>query len=291
MIRVAVRADQVGQRLDRVVMQAIDGLGRGGARRLFAEGRVFHEDGAVKRPARKGDLAREGMVLAIEAAATLDATPDAEVMLAIVYEDDAFVVIDKPAGMASAPLRPGERGTAASGLVHRYPEMAEIGFSRREPGLCHRLDEDTSGLLVAARTRVAFEAFTVALSRGEVDKRYLAVVAAGVLDEAGEMVSGLAPDPGDRRRVVVSEEPPERRSSYRVVRRGRHDLVEVAASPAYRHQVRVHLAARGAPIVGDTLYGGLEVEGLARHALHASVVVFRDLSLASALPADLEALL
>jgi 23S rRNA pseudouridine1911/1915/1917 synthase len=155
--------------------------------------------------------------------------------------------------------------------------MEGVGFGPREPGLLHRLDTQTSGALVAARTQAAFERLRSALESGNFDKRYLALVESSTIDDRGVIDVPLGPHPKSGRRVSVStlSSPGAHvaRSEYRVLERTEQlALVEVVASRAYRHQVRVHLASRGSPIVGDLLYGGLDVGLGERHALHASYV-------------------
>jgi 23S rRNA pseudouridine1911/1915/1917 synthase len=300
-MRIAVDEALAGSRLDQVVVNAIRGLGRAGAKRLFAEDRVFVVDARGRRRlARKGDRAVLGTEVQVDGVvADVAAVPDPDLALTVVYEDDSFVVVDKSAGIPSAPLRPGERGTVANALVSRFPAMQSVGHSAREPGLCHRLAAGTAGLSVAAKTPEAFRAFTRALRDGKVDKAYLAVVRDDDLAPEGRCEAPLAADPSDPRRVVVEVAGGRAAvTRYRVVERaGERALVEAWASRAFRHQVRVHLAALGAPLVGDLLYGGEEVVGLAHHALHASLVEWAGgegvagFAVRSALPDDLRALL
>src|SRR5262249_5589367 len=135
------------------------------------------------------------------------ALPDAGVPLVIAFETERVVIVDKAPGVPSAPIAPGEKGTIANALVARYPEMAALGFSPREPGLCHRLDTGTSGLLLAARTAAAFTTLTSALKEGRLDKRYLLLVSAADLPESGTIDFPLAPHPKDRRRVYACVHP------------------------------------------------------------------------------------
>jgi 23S rRNA pseudouridine1911/1915/1917 synthase len=308
-MRFIVTEEEAGARLDKLIARKVPGLGRAGAKQLFSEGKVrVGEAGGRARRASKGDVAARDAVVEIELAETTDrATPDPDIQLEIALETAGVVVVEKPAGLATAPLAPGERGTLANALVARYPEMAELGFSPREPGLCHRLDTGTSGLIVAARTRRAFDVLTVALKEGRLDKRYLVICAARDMPESGTIEIPIAPHPKDRRRVyacvhprdVARYAPRPASTAYRVLRlHGDWALVEARAPKATRHQIRVHFAAMGHPLAGDVLYGGLPVaERSNGHALHASHIVWRgDASVPafevdSALPADLEAFL
>lgn len=260
-------------------------LGRAKVAELFTNGAVTLRDASGRRlRARKGERAAVGTIieLALDEAALDDrAVPDAEFALAVVLERADLVIVEKAAGVPSAPLVAGELGTLANGLVARFPEMASVGFAAREPGLCHRLDTGTSGLLVAARTELSFTRLVGALRSGAIDKRYLCVceVREGAAFEAkGTIRMPLVGHPTDSRRVVACDgvdaasargaRPAE--TSYRVLQRnGTRALVEACATRAFRHQIRVHFSQLGAPLVGDVLYGGPDA-GLDRYALHAS---------------------
>jgi 23S rRNA pseudouridine1911/1915/1917 synthase len=284
--RLEVGAARAGRRLDTLVVEAHEGLSRAGARRLFDDGRVrvVGADGRRRR-ASKGEVALGGDVIEIDVADSElvpAAQPDRELELEVVFENDHLVVVNKAAGVPSAPLRPGERGTVANALVARYPEMEGVGYHPREPGLCHRLDNGTSGLLMAARSSEAFDRLRTALRRGSIDKRYLLLCPAPALDDEGVIDVALAQSRGDRRRVQICADAAEARrvgarpalTHYRVVRRAADvAVVEARVPSAFRHQVRAHFAAIGHPLLGDLLYGAEPPDpesGLTRHALHAS---------------------
>ncbi len=288
-----------GERLDKLVVRHISGLGRRRATELFANGRV-EVDGTR---AAKGEPARVGanIVVKLEAACPVPLETDAP--LKVCFENDYLVVASKPAGQATAPLR-GEPGTFAGALLSHYPEMAFVGYSAREPGILHRLDTGTSGLLVAARAGRVFEVLRRALTQGAIEKRYFAVVSTTSLPAQGTINAFVGPDPDRGRRVAVYDRdpPPGARAQetrYRIVRStARRTLVEIHVSRAYRHQIRAHLAHLGAPIVGDELYGSDDLDELPeRHALHASYVAWAGdemvpaFSVAEDLPLDLAALL
>jgi 23S rRNA pseudouridine1911/1915/1917 synthase len=282
-VKIAITDVQAGKRLDKLLLDVMPDLGRAGAKRLFASGKVrIHEGGGERgRKAVKGDVARSGDVLSVEiepGALEGGALPDPDAPLSVALETEDLLVLEKPAGQPTATIAPGERGTLANALVARYPELTGIGFSPREPGLCHRLDTETSGLVLAARSKEAFDILTRAIKEECLDKRYLLVCAAKDLPESGTIEIPLAPHPRDQKRVYPCVHPRDvERYAPRPARTvwkklGEHEglaLVEARAGKASRHQIRAHFSAIGHPLVGDTLYGGQSVPGLGRHALHA----------------------
>jgi 23S rRNA pseudouridine1911/1915/1917 synthase len=314
-VRIPITEADAGARLDKLLVQKVPGLGRREAKRLFEEGKVRLVSGERGRRAVKGDVAAAGDALEIdldESAQGSAALPDPEAPLHVLLETPQVVVLDKPAGQPTAPLDPGERGTLANALLARYPEVAGFGFSPREPGLVHRLDTGTSGVVLAARTAAAFSVLSTALKEGRLDKRYLVICAGEGLPESGTIDIPLAPHPKDKRRVYAAIHPrdvarlaprPATTTYQKLREHGPWALVEVKAPKAARHQIRAHFAAIDHPLAGDTLYGGPplpgrdpEAEG-ARHALHAHHLVWKGdatvpaFAVESPLPPDLEALL
>jgi 23S rRNA pseudouridine1911/1915/1917 synthase len=274
-IALKATAEQAGSRVEKLVMDAT-GCTRSEARALCSRGDVRLNG----RRAKKGERIESGDELVIRLPESwVAAEPERELDVRLERED--LVVVGKPAGVPSVPLQPGERGTIANALVARYPEMREFGYAAREPGLVHRLDTQTSGLLLAARSAVAFDALVRALQNGALEKRYLALVGnSAALAESGKIEGSLEPDRERHGRVIVARSDAKYHrfcvTDYRVVSRGKHfALLELTASPAFRHQVRAHLASIGHPIAGDTLYGG-EAHALlgSRHALHASYLAY-----------------
>jgi 23S rRNA pseudouridine1911/1915/1917 synthase len=274
MARVVVDEALAGSRIDHVVAEAVPGLGVAGARRLVAAGGAR----VAGRVARKGDRAVLGQTVDIDdaavgaAGASVGVEPDPTVAVGWLYVDDALVAIDKPAGVPSHPLRAGERGTAANALVARYPECAGASPDAREGGLGHRLDNETSGVLVAARSRAAWEGLRAALRAPTCHKTYLAEVV-GSPPDAGAATApiGRAGRRGGRVRVGGGRQPLAARTEWQVVeRRGATTLVKARLHAGRAHQVRAHLADAGFPLVGDAVYGTAG-EGLRLHALDISL--------------------
>lgn len=311
-----------GARLDKALTVLAE-VSRSGAKALLETGVRVNGKRAVK-----GSVVHAGDVLELASdgeETDPTAQPDPDIELDVRLETDQIVVLHKPPRLASAPLRGGELGTLANGIVAKYPETASAGADPREPGLVHRLDTDTSGLVIVARTKAAMDEMRDALRHGKIEKRYLAIVAPGAgagrassvttreddgaLADVGTIDYGIAPHPKDKRRVfacvhprdVARLKPRDARTDYKVLKRWEVDgmprmLVEATASRALRHQIRVHFAAVGAPLVGDGLYGGPSAPDLARHALHASRVrypggaVVQPFVVEDPLPDDLAAL-
>jgi len=278
-------------RADRAVADAL-GISRSEARELIDAGKVR----LGGKRLRKGDRLEAG------AALELDATPEGEPVVAqpelpfaVLLETPTLVVVDKPAGMACHPLRPGERGTLANALIARFPECVAAGDSPREAGLCHRLDRETSGAILAARNREAFRALREQFRRREVEKVYLGLVEGRLAPSAGTIEVPL----GGRGRIVRpwrsardGRALPAHTSYEELWAGGGHSLLEIRIQTGVRHQIRAHLAAVGHPLAGDAAYGGQPFELLPRHLLHAWRLGFRDpgdgrkLEARAPLPAD-----
>jgi 23S rRNA pseudouridine1911/1915/1917 synthase len=269
--------DAPKDRLDRAVARLF-GISRGRAMEWIADDRV-RVDG---RRSPKGAQVGPGARLSVRRPPTDSPVPQPELPIRIVHADAQIVVADKPAGMPSHPLKPGETGTAANALVGRFPELAAVGPAAREGGLVHRLDADTSGLLLAARTEPAHAMLRAQFTARSVEKGYLALVA-GELHAGGEIDVPLAHDPNDPRKVRPASDPEwaeahgARSALTRfapIERRAGFTLVEVEIATGVLHQIRAHLAFIGHPLAGDALYGGPSLPGLRRHFLHAARLGF-----------------
>lgn len=276
LLELTVAEADAGLRVEQLVARALD-VSRAEARNLCGAGWVLLDG----RRVAKGARVVPGAVLRLELEHWFrNVPPEPEAPLDVQLERPDLVVVAKPAGIPTVPLAAGERGTLAGALVARYPEMQRVGYSAREPGVVHRLDTNTSGLVLAARSSARFKELVGVLQRGELRKKYLAVVAERGLSDSGVIDWALAPDPRRSGRVKVAErgEGYARPSTtlFRVRERGPlYALVELDASLAFRHQIRVHLATLGHPIVGDTLYAGPQDARLrVGHALHASYLAW-----------------
>ncbi len=264
--QIVVTEAQAG-RVDRALAAAFPAVGRRRLAELFASGGV-KVGGKV---ARKGDRVAAGAVieLALEPIGREQErpTPDLEAAarLVVLLERPELVAVAKPAPMPSQPLRAGELGSAAAGLAALYPECRELGDDPRDGGVVHRLDIGTTGVLVAARTALAYRQLRDAFSTGQVSKTYLAVTCA---PPAASSCSASLAQRG--RRVVVDEqEGLGAHTEVSVLARGpaRADggqvcLVRCTARTGRMHQVRAHLALLRAPIVGDSLYGAPTLAGI-----------------------------
>jgi 23S rRNA pseudouridine1911/1915/1917 synthase len=275
--------------LDLFLARRVDGLSRSHARRLIDEGLVT-VDGRRERPSHH--LASGSHVAAALPPAE-EATPAAEsIPLTVIYQDEDIIVVDKPAGLTVHPAPGHPSGTLVNALLAIAPELAEAREKVR-PGIVHRLDKDTSGLLVVARSERARASLIHQLKQREVHKIYLAFVQ-GVPEPArGTIEAPIGRHPRNRKKMAVVAGGREAETKYRVreVLKG-FALLEVEPVTGRTHQVRVHLAAIGHPVVGDSIYGRRSPL-VGRQFLHAWRLAFelassgRLVEFESPLPVDL----
>jgi 23S rRNA pseudouridine1911/1915/1917 synthase len=295
-----VPAALAGERVDRVVAM-LTGLTRAEVSELVDDGAVQLRGRVVTSRSAKvaeGDELEVDVPPPVVAAA---AEPEPDVDVPIVYEDDDVIVVDKPQALVVHPGAGNARGTMVAGLLARFPELAGVGETER-PGIVHRLDKGTSGLLVVARTPAAYESLVGQLSSRTVERRYLALVW-GCPDPATGMVDApIGRSRRDPTRMTVSSSGREARTRYEVQRAFTQPmaaaLLECRLETGRTHQIRVHLAAIGHSIVGDPRYRGSRAAFPApRTFLHAHALAFdhpatgERVSFSVPLPADLEAVL
>ena len=276
---IEVDGESAGERLDRFLARAL-GLSRGYVRRLLAHGGVT-VDG---RPAVKGAVLRAGERVAVEAFRHPDEGPAASASsLPLLETAGGLAAFDKPAGMATHPLDFEETDTALNAALARFPEMQGVGEGGVRSGVVHRLDRDTSGVLVFAHGARAWRRARQAFAQRTVEKRYVARVH-GQPQALGEISLRLA-HAGPRMRVVSRGGLPAITRIVASDARGDTSLVEIDLVTGVMHQIRVTLAHLGHPVVGDGLYGSPADE--ARHWLHARSIRIGDFAASSAPPPEL----
>ena len=289
-----------GQRLDRVVA-LVAGCSRAEAAALVDGGAVALGGRAVTARSHR---VHDGDVLDVDMPEAVDdpvLAPDPGVAVPVVYEDDDLVVVDKPAGLVVHTGAGRPTGTLVHGLLARYPDIRSVGQEDR-PGIVHRLDKGTSGLMLVARSPAAYDALVAMLAAHEVDRRYRVLVWGAMASPTGMVDAPIARSGRDRTRMAVSLRGKEARTRYEVL----HTFADPVAvtelacrlETGRTHQIRVHLASIGHAVVGDGRYGGARQSlPVARPFLHAErldldhPVTGEPLSFTSPLPADLAGVL
>lgn len=299
-----VTADGDGQRLDRYLASMLPGQSRSQLQRLIKEGLIR----VNARPAKPNLVVKIGMQVDVTIPEPVDAIPAAEALdLPILYQDADIVVVDKPAGMVVHPAAGHASGTLVNALLHHVTDLSGVGGEKR-PGIVHRLDRGTSGLMVVAKNDAAHQELARQFHDREVEKEYLALVW-GVVQAGRRIDSPIGRDTENRKKMSARA----RRSRAAVTRivRAHHinpalTLALVAIHTGRTHQIRVHLSAIGHPVVGDALYGGVRrriapdiraVARLVRPFLHSARLSFhhptdgRTMMFESELPDDLQSVL
>ena len=266
-----------GERIDRVV-SAIAGLSRAVAKELITEGKVIVDGRPIKTASRKVEA---GSVVRVTMPPPDDPTPaaQAEVEFTVVHEDNHVLVVDKPAGLVVHPGAGQTDGTLVNGLVARYPELLEVGEIHR-PGIVHRLDRGTSGLLVVARTEDAYLELVEQMSAHEPERVYLALAWGHPETDAGTIDAPIGRSTRHPTRMTVTDNGRRAVTHYRVEDRFNDpvacSLVRCRLETGRTHQIRVHLRAINHPVVGDRDYdGGRPGLDPGRPFLHAAELTFR----------------
>ncbi len=290
-----------GERLDRVVAM-LASCSRAEAAALVAAGQVRVGGAVVTTRASK---VRVGEVLELDAPDRDEVArllPEPGVEVPVVYEDEHLLVIDKPAGLVVHPGAGRSAGTLVHGLLAHYPEVAGVGVDATRPGIVHRLDKGTSGLLLVARTQRAYESLVKALSARTVHRRYRTLVWGHVAAATGLIDAPIGRSTREPTRMAVAERGREARTRYEVLATYTEpvEVTQLACmlETGRTHQIRVHLRSIGHPVVGDVRYDGARQSlPMSRPFLHAEVLELahpvsgEPLRFESPLPADLEAVL
>jgi len=242
--------------------------------RLIIAGHVL----VAGRPAKPGGILRTGDCVSATTPAPVPVHAAAEAIpLDVLYEDDVVLAINKPPGMVVHPAPGHWSGTLVSALLYRWPEPGE-GLDPARLGIVHRLDKDTSGVLLVARTARSLGALGRQFRAREVHKQYLALVVGTPKAERGVIDQPIGRHPSQRKKMTVRPQGRLATTRYEVIERlGGYSLVRAFPETGRTHQIRVHLAAIGNPIVSDPLYGGGRASGrdvIGRQALHAEAIEF-----------------
>ncbi len=287
--------EEAGDRFDRIVARVAH-TSRAEAKHLVTTGAAVLDDGPAS-PAVRVEAGSRVLVMREKPASNLTV---AEVPFRIVHEDETFIVVDKPAGVVVHPGAGHDADTLVNGLVGAFPQLGDLG-PERNWGLVHRLDRDTSGLLLVARSIAAHERLQSDLRKRTIIRRYLALAAGREFDNAtGTVEAPIGRDPRRPTRMAVVRGGRAARTHYvRLAVWPGFTLLDVTLETGRTHQIRVHLAAISAPLVGDVVYGagGTSFIGLDRVWLHAAQLVFahpddgREITVRSGLPAELRGVL
>ena len=289
-----------GSRLDRFLASVLPEHSRSQIQRLIKDGQIQ----VGGREAKANQAVKTGQTISIDVPEPVDPAPQPEALpLPILYQDPDLIVVDKPAGMVVHPAAGHSSGTLVNALLHHVDDLSGIGGEKR-PGIVHRLDRGTSGLMVVAKNDAAHEELSRQFHDREVEKDYLALVW-GLVQPGRRIDAPIGRDPSNRKKMSARA----RRSREAVTRIVRTEvlrtltLAQIAIHTGRTHQIRVHLAAIGHPVVGDTLYGGVRrrvphdlhaITHLDRPFLHAARLAFthpregRRMEFTSELPPDLQ---
>ena len=263
--------DDSGIRLDKYVSQQCPELSRTHVQKLIGDGYIRVNDHATKPGLKLNAGDRVTVTIPPTPPSTL--SPE-DIPLSILYEDDDLLVIDKPAGLAVHPAPGHPSHTVVNAILSHFPHLTDTGDSLR-PGIVHRLDKDTSGVMLVAKNNEAQANLTEQFKSHSVVKVYVVLVRGHLTPESGIIEAPIGRDPGNRKRMAVVSKGKDARTEYQVVKyMGDYTLLEVRTETGRTHQIRVHLSAIGYPVVGDPVYG-VKSPHVSRQFMHACRLGFK----------------
>lgn len=299
-LQLKIRPDEAGQRLDRYLTSRLNTLSRTAVQQLITDSAVL-VNGRPSKPGYTLRVSDEVLVIQGNMRTPPSTARPQAIPLDIVYEDRDLLVVNKAAGMVVHPAAGHYEDTLVNAILAHYPDLQGVGGDLR-PGIVHRLDKDTSGLIIVARNAQTLAALTEQMKRHEIIKRYLALVEGIVPLDQGSIDAPIGRDPRQRQQMAITAKGSrEARTHFRVLQRfARHTLLLIQLETGRTHQIRVHLKAIGHPVVGDPVYGPRDTRhgpALDRQFLHAYQLTFTHpitgklLELEAPLPADLKSVL
>ena len=272
MPRLTLRADRSGERADQLLSRQIEGLTRSAAQRLLEQGRVSCRGAVLKKNGRPE--AGDELTVELPEPEPADVLPQ-DIPLDVVYEDADVIVVNKPVGLVVHPAPGHPDGTLVNALLYHCGDSLSGINGELRPGIVHRIDRDTSGLIIAAKNDAAHLALAAQLEDHTLSRVYECLVQGNLREDEGTIDAPIGRSPKDRKKMAVVAGGRRAVTHYRVL--GRYSgctHAQCRLETGRTHQIRVHMAYTGHPLLGDTVYGGRAVKGLAGQCLHARQLTF-----------------
>ena len=272
MPRLTLRADRSGERADQLLARQIEGLTRSAAQRLLEQGRVFCRGAVLKKNGRPE--AGDELTVELPEPEPADVLPQ-DIPLDVVYEDADVIVVNKPVGLVVHPAPGHPDGTLVNALLYHCGDSLSGINGELRPGIVHRIDRDTSGLIIAAKNDAAHLSLAAQLEDHTLSRVYECLAQGNLREDEGTIDAPIGRSPKDRKKMAVVAGGRRAVTHYRVL--GRYSgctHAQCRLETGRTHQIRVHMAYTGHPLLGDTVYGGRAVKGLAGQCLHARRLTF-----------------